>query len=62
MEDIKKRADEYSEKEWGEFGLIPKLLAREAYIAGALEQKRITQMIDSAGDEWMDEFSKAMGE
>ena len=41
MEDIEKRAEAYAKKEWGEFGMIPKLLAVQAYIAGASEQKHI---------------------
>ena len=43
MEDIEKRAEEYAKKEWGEFGMIPKLLAVQAYIAGASEQKLIDE-------------------
>ena len=43
MEDIEKRAEEYAKKEWGEFGMIPKLLAVQAYIAGASEQKHIDE-------------------
>ena len=43
MEDIEKRAEEYAKKEWGEFGLIPILLAEQAYIAGASEQKLIDE-------------------
>lgn len=43
MEDIEKRAEAYAKKEWGEFGMIPKLLAVQAYIAGASEQKLIDE-------------------
>ena len=43
MEDIEKRAEEYAKREWREFGMIPKLLAEQAYIAGASEQKLIDE-------------------
>ena len=43
MEDIEKRAEAYAKREWREFGMIPKLLAEQAYIAGASEQKLIDE-------------------
>ena len=49
MEDIEKRAEAYAKKEWGEFGMIPKLLAVQAYIAGASEQKRIDEQYYDMG-------------
>ena len=49
MEDIEKRAEEYAKKEWKEFGMIPKLLAEQAYIAGASEQKLIDEQYYDMG-------------
>ena len=66
MEDIEKRAEAYAKKEWGEFGMIPKLLAVQAYIAGASEQKRIDEQerfrLMNADDELYENFRKAMEE
>ena len=57
MEDIEKRAEEYAKREWREFGMIPKLLAEQAYIAGASEQKLIDeQNYDMGRKELLDDI------